>query len=315
MSTTLYYASDIHGSDVLWRKFLNAGKFYDADVLIMGGDITGKGVVPIVDTGHGFKAEEVTGKALHDECDLPAVERRVRDLGMYPYRIAEADLEGLCTNQSAIEEIFRKVMRDSVARWMSLAEERLSETDIRLFVMIGNDDEVSLREIVATSSVAVDPEDRVVDVGEDFIMYSCGWTNPTPWNTAREMRDEEFIEHLEQHVVGIESPEKTIFNFHAPPYGTALDRAPMLDASLKPVVRGGQVQMDYVGSRAVRAMIEHYQPALGLHGHVHESRAVAKVGKTLCINSGSAYSDGILHGALVTIDRRKGVQRYQLTSG
>ena len=44
MSLTLYYASDIHGSDRLWRKFVNAGRFYGADVLVMGGDLAGKAV-------------------------------------------------------------------------------------------------------------------------------------------------------------------------------------------------------------------------------------------------------------------------------
>jgi Icc-related predicted phosphoesterase len=315
VSTTLFYASDIHGSDVLWRKFINAGKFYEAKVLIMGGDITGKGVVPIVDTGRGFRVEQVTGKELLDESQLPTVEKRVRDMGFYPYRIAESDLEAVYTNESAVDEVFRQVMRDSVARWMSLAEERLANTGIKLFVMIGNDDDTSLREVIATSTMAIDPEDKVVDVGEDFRMYSCGWANPTPWNTPREMPDDQFEGHLEQHLVGLERPERAIFNFHAPPYGTGLDRAPVLDANLKPVVSGGQIQMDYVGSRAVRAVIERYQPALGLHGHIHESRAVAKLGKTLCINTGSAYAEGVLHGALVTIDKKKGVQQHLLASG
>ncbi len=55
LSFTVYYASDIHGSDRLWRKFVNAGKFYDADVLVMGGDITGKAVVPIVRYNGGLR--------------------------------------------------------------------------------------------------------------------------------------------------------------------------------------------------------------------------------------------------------------------
>jgi Icc-related predicted phosphoesterase len=315
MSTTLYYASDIHGSEVLWRKFINAGKFYEAKVLVMGGDITGKGVVPIVDTGRGFKVEQVTGQELLDESQLPAVEKRVRDIGFYPYRIAEADLDAVCASETAVDEVFRQVMRDSVTRWMGFAEERLAGTDIMLFVMIGNDDETSLRDVIAASARAIDPEDKVVDVGEDFKMYSCGWTNPSPWNTPREMSEGEFEQHLEQHLVGLERPERAIFNFHAPPYGTALDRAPTLDASLKPVVSGGQIQVDFVGSKAVRVVIERHQPALALHGHIHESRGVARLGKTLCINTGSEYAGGVLHGALVTIDKKKGVLRHLLASG
>lgn len=315
MSTTLFYASDIHGSDVLWHKFINAGKFYQAQVLVMGGDITGKAVVPIVDTSHGFIVEQVTGQELLDDSQLPEIEKRVRDLGFYPYRIAEADLEAVSTSETAVDEIFREVMHESVAHWMSLAEERLTGTGIRLFVMIGNDDADSLRDVVAASNVAVDPEDKVVDIGEDFQMYSCGWANPTPWNTPRELPDDDFEQHLEQHLVDLDRPERAIFNFHAPPYGTGLDLAVKVDADLKPVVSGGQVQMDSAGSRAVRAVIERHQPALTLHGHIHESRGITKLGKTLCANAGSDYSSGSLQGVLVTLDKKKGVRGRHLTRG
>lgn len=315
MSTTLYYASDIHGSDVLWRKFLNAAKFYDANVLVMGGDITGKGVVPVVDTGHGFKVEQVTGQQMVDESQLPAIEKRIRDMGFYPYRMREADLDAVLADKAAVDDVFRQVMRDSVIAWLHLAEERLAGTTVKLFVMIGNDDEPSLRDAISSSPIAIDPEDQAADVGDGFTMYSCGWANPTPWNTPRELPDDEFEVHLEQHLVGLSSPERAIFNFHAPPYGTGLDRAPKLDANLKPVVGGGQIIMDSVGSQAVRAVILRHQPALGLHGHIHESRGVARLGRTLCINPGSAYAEGVLHGALVTLDKKKGVRQHMLTSG
>jgi len=315
MSTTLYYASDIHGSDVLWRKFLNAAKFYEADVLVMGGDITGKAVVPVVDTGHGFRVEQVANNELLDESQLPAVEKRIRDMGFYPYRMREADLEAVLADKAAVDEVFRQVMRDSMTSWLHLAEERLAGTRVKLFVMIGNDDEPSLRDVIASSPVAIDPEGQAVDVGDGFTMYSCGWANPSPWNTPRELPDDQLEAHLEQLLVGLTSPERAIFNFHAPPYGTGLDRAPRLDANLKPVVSGGQIVMDSVGSHAVRAVILRYQPALGLHGHIHESRGIAKVGRTLCINPGSTYAEGVLHGALVTLDKKKGVRQHMLTSG
>jgi uncharacterized protein len=315
VSTVLYYASDIHGSDVLWRKFINAGKYYDAQVLVMGGDITGKAVVPVVDTGSGYRVQEVTGGQLLDEDALPAVEKRVRDMGFYPYRLREDELEAIYADEAAVDEVFAKVMRDSLAAWLQLAEMRLAGTGTRLYVMIGNDDDVTLREVIAASEVAVDPEDQVVEIGEGFTMYSCGWTNRTPWNTPREMPEDEFEVHLEEHLVGLERPERAVFNFHCPPYGTGLDRAPLLDDTLKPVVRAGAVEITSVGSTAVRHVIERHQPALGLHGHIHESRGVAKVGKTLCINTGSEYAEGVLHGALITLDAKKGVRHHTLASG
>jgi Icc-related predicted phosphoesterase len=70
-----------------------------------------------------------------------------------------------------------------------------------------------------------------------------------------------------------------------------------------------------VGSTAVREAIERQRPLLGLHGHVHESAGVEKIGRTVCINPGSDYGDGILRGAIVELDRDRGVRNWQLTQG
>jgi Icc-related predicted phosphoesterase len=89
----------------------------------------------------------------------------------------------------------------------------------------------------------------------------------------------------------------------------------VLNASLKPVVKGGAVLMESVGSEAVRRVIERHQPMLSLHGHIHESRGAIKIGRTLCVNPGSEYADGTLVGALIELNARKGIKSYQLTSG
>ena len=73
--------------------------------------------------------------------------------------------------------------------------------------------------------------------------------------------------------------------------------------------------MASVGSTAVRAAIERYQPMLGLHGHVHESPGTEKLGGTLCINPGSDYGDGVLRGAIVDLEAERGVARWQLVQG
>ena len=48
----LYFATDVHGSEICWKKFIAAAKFYDVDTLILGGDMTGKAVIPIIDQGN-----------------------------------------------------------------------------------------------------------------------------------------------------------------------------------------------------------------------------------------------------------------------
>jgi uncharacterized protein len=314
MSLTLYYASDIHGSDRLWRKFVNAGPFYGANVLVMGGDITGKAVLPIVRENGGFRAEEIAGERVFGEDELPAVEKRIRDLGFYPLLTTHAELDAARSDQAAVDRFFLNAMEASLAGWLELAEERLAGSDIRLYVMLGNDDEPRLREVLTGSSLARDPEDVTVDLGEGWQMLSCGHANPTPWNSPRELSEEELEAHLEELVSWLEGPEQAVFNLHVPPIRTSIDRAPQLDKTLKPVVRGGSVQMIAAGSQAVRNVLERHQPPLALHGHIHESRGVAKVGKTLCINPGSEYAEGVLHGALVVLDK-KGVKSYQLVTG
>jgi Icc-related predicted phosphoesterase len=315
VSVTLYYASDIHGSDLLWRKFVNAGRFYEADVLVMGGDITGKAVAPIVRENGSFRVPEILGAQVVGEDELPAVDKRIRDLGFYPLLTTQEELEAAREDQGAVATFFYDAMAASLEGWLELAEERLAGTGIRLYVMLGNDDEPRLREVLASSPLGVDPEDVAVDLGEGWQMLSCGHANPTPWDSPREMPDDELEEHLEELVAGIDDPKRTVFNLHVPPIRTAIDRAPALDESLKPIVRGGTVTMTAAGSQAVRNVIERHQPPLALHGHIHEARGVAKVGTTVCINPGSEYAEGVLHGALVVLDGKKGLRNYQLVSG
>lgn len=314
MSLTLYYASDVHGSDVLWRKFVNAGRFYEADVLVMGGDIAGKAVVPVVETSNGYRCEQMSPKEFSRD-ELEDVQTNIRSQGFYPLVTTQEKLEELKADEVSLNQVFKETMAGELRRWMDLADERLADTDIKLFVMLGNDDEPGLRDVIASSKMAVDPEDVAVDIGEGFQMVSCGWSNPTPWNSPREMPDERLEEHLEGLIAQAEDPQRMVLNLHVPPSGTAIDQAPRLDDDLKPVVKGGSLVMASAGSHAVRNVIERHQPPLALHGHIHESRGAVKVGRTVCINPGSEYAEGVLHGALAVLDKKKGLKRYQLTSG
>jgi len=300
---------------MLWRKFINAAGFYGVEVLIMGGDIAGKAVVPIVQRNTAFYAPAVTGEQAFAEDQLPALERRIRDLGLYPYQMTEEKLTAVEHDQGAIDALFLQIMRETLERWLNLADERLRGKGVRLYVMLGNDDEPVLREVLASSPLVVDPEDRIVELGEGFQMLSCGFANPTPWHSPREMPEEELERHIEHSVSQLTDPARSVFNLHVPPIRTAIDTAPVIDENLSPVIQGGSILMGPAGSEAVRAVIEKYQPLIALHGHIHESRGTSKIGKTVCINPGSAYGEGVLHGALFELDKRKGLKRYQLISG
>ena len=316
MTMRVYFATDIHGSEVCWRKFLNAGRFYNADVLILGGDVTGKAVVPVVAAaGGGFRVRQFYGDRVLSLDEIAAAETRIRDMGFYPYRTTEDELDAVWDKPEAVHEVFLSVMRSTLARWLDLADERLAGTGIRLYAMTGNDDPPELQGMLRDSPVLTETEDRVIDLGEGVTMISFGYSNRTPWHTPRELDDDELERRIEKLAAQVSRPERAVFNLHVPPARTAIDKAPALDGSLKPVVKGGAVVMQSVGSEGVRRVISRHQPMLGLHGHIHESRGAVRLGSTLAVNPGSEYGDGVLCGALLEIDGKRGVRHYQLPTG
>jgi Icc-related predicted phosphoesterase len=316
VSMRVYFATDIHGSEVCWRKFLNAGRFYQADVLILGGDVTGKAVVPVTAAaGGGFRVRQFSGMRVLDAGELAAAETKIRDMGFYPYRTTEDELDAVWDNEEAVHGIFLKLMRETLARWLDLAEERLAGTGIQLYAMTGNDDPPELQAMLRDSTVLTETEDRVLDLGEGISMISYGFSNRTPWHTPRELDDDELERRIDKLAAQVSQPERAVFNLHVPPARTAIDKAPALDSSLKPVVKGGSVVMQSVGSEGVRRVLAKHNPMLGLHGHIHESRGAVRLGRTLAINPGSEYGDGMLCGALLELDGKRGVRHYQLPTG
>jgi uncharacterized protein len=315
VTRTLYYASDIHGSDVCWRKFLNAARFYGADLLVMGGDVSGKAVVPIVSAPGGYLARQLSGEKVLTTAELDQAEAKIRDMGFYPYRTTDEELDQTWDDPAAVHRVFIDLMRESLERWMTWAEEKISGSGVQVYVMTGNDDPPELRELLAESSIITDPEDKLIDLGEGMSMISCGWSNRTPWNSPREMDEDDLDRHMEKQAAEVANPERAVFNLHVPPIRTAIDQAPVLDSSLKPVVKGGAVLMESVGSEAVRRVIERHQPMLSLHGHIHESRGAIKIGRTLCVNPGSDYSSGVLRGAVIDIAQDGSCLDFLLTTG
>jgi len=310
----LYYTSDIHGSERCFLKFLNAAKFYNVNTLILGGDLTGKVLVPIVEVdGHWEMTFLGRHEVLRTLEEVTEAEKRIRFNGFYPYRCTPDELARMEADRAYADRVFRQVMRDSVERWVRLAEERLRGTGVRCFVMPGNDDEFEIDEVLAGSDVVVNPDGAIVEI-DGYQMLSLAWANPTPWNSPRELPEEELAARIERLARELDPSLPVIFNLHCPPYDSTLDSAPQLREDLSVVMVGGQPNMVPVGSRAVREAIERYQPVVSLHGHIHESRGAVRIGRTLCINPGSAYGEGVLHGALVRLENDR-VASYQLVSG
>jgi uncharacterized protein len=309
-----YYASDVHGSEVCWRKFLNAGKHYRADVLIMGGDIIGKAIVPIVqNNGHSTSRFHRRDVALESESAIQDFEKQVRNAGYYPARLTPDEVAHLDQSDEARTALFERVVRHELQRWLAIAAEK-ADRKIRVYVIPGNDDPWWIDEELKNSAAVIFCDRQVVLLEEEVEMVSLSYANPTPWDSPRECSEEQLTGFIDELLVDLRQPELAIFNFHVPPYGSGLDEAPRLDESMRPVTHLGHVEVMPVGSRAVREAIERYQPLVSVHGHIHESRAIQKIGRTVAINPGSEYGSGRIHGALFEIKKGK-LKSNQLVVG
>jgi uncharacterized protein len=311
----LFFATDIHGSDTCWRKFLNSGKHYDADVIVLGGDMTGKALIPVVDAGGGrwYATLLENRHELNGEDEAREFEQAVSRRGYYPFRTTPDELRELQGDEERTTQLFHDLMLARVESWTALADERLEGSGLRCFVCPGNDDQFEVDEILARAKHVEACEGRVVEI-DGYQLASTGWSNRTPWDTYREEDEPQLAERIEKVVSEVTAPaERTIFSFHCPPYGSGLDEAPELTEDMR-LKHAGRAPVP-LGSTAVRDAIERHQPALSLHGHIHESRGNARIGRTLSINPGSAYEQGELLGAVVDLEGGKKVKRFVLTSG
>ncbi len=307
----IFFATDLHGSEVCFRKFCEAADFYDCETLIMGGDVSGKLLVPIA--VNGSEASYELGGAVRTiaKADLGEEKRRISNMGYYPVEADEGLLEEL-TDRDTYESRLLDETLMRIHRWVEYAEGRLAGRGIPIYVAPGNDDDPTVDAAFVGSSVFVNCEQEVIELGE-LEMISSGWSNPTPWKTPRECTEDELDTRLRSLVAQLRDPARAIFNFHVPPHGTPLDLCPKLDEDFRVVTVMGNPVQTHAGSIAVRSVIEEYQPLVSLHGHIHESRSAVKLGRTFAVNPGSEYGEGVLLGAIVTVTPDKA--RYTFTAG
>jgi Icc-related predicted phosphoesterase len=298
---TLFYAGDIHGSEKCFRKFVNAAKFYQVDALILGGDISGKALVPLVENDDDMVKARFLGTdhILRNEEEVETLKQAIRFNGFYPFEIREEKLRELSGDEVSRQSYFDQIMADELRRWVNLADERLGEQGTRCLIMPGNDDEVFTGGVIDEAEYVVNPDLRVTDMGP-FQVLSVGYSNITPWNSPREMTEEQLDVEIQRLEQDLDSTRPLVLNLHVPPYDTGLDYAPELRDDLS-IVGGSNPNMVPVGSRAVRDAIDRLQPVLSVHGHIHESRGSVQLGRSVAINPGSEYNSGVLRGVIVRL--------------
>lgn len=313
----IYYSSDLHGSRKCWLKFLATPTYYGADVIIVGGDITGKFIVPILRMPNGTVEATFMGikRKLRNNQEIDKLKEHIANAGQYAAEMTPDEHERYARDPSLLDGLFRRLLYARVEEWVELADQRLKGQNVRCFVSAGNDDFFEVDEALGNSETIEEHDGRVVDLG-GFEMFGLGCANITPWKCPRDIPEEELKARIDTLASRVSRMDRAIFDIHVPPYGTGIDQAPQLTEDLHIVLDGtGAPVMVPTGSTAVREAILQYLPMLGLHGHIHESSGIRQLGRTTLVNPGSEYAEGILRGALIDLDPREGLVSANLVVG
>ena len=307
----LFMVTDIHGSNVCYRKFLNALPIYGADLAVLMGDLTGKVLVPLVDKGGDQWECTLMGqyREINGQEELADIKKTTENAGYYWVHQTREEFDDTRSDPAKIDALFKSLVFARVQEWLDLADERLEGKPYQMYMAPGNDDWFVIDDMIDNAKLVHPCDKRVVEVDHHEMITSSA-SNPTPWDTPREMSEEDLEKHLRELCAKVKNQETAIYNFHVPPYGYSLDLCPKLDENLTMAAD----EKIHAGSLGAKAVIEQYQPLLGLHGHIHESRGAQKAGRTLLINPGSEYSEGILKGVIIMLDKKK-IKDYVFTSG
>ncbi len=323
--------SDLHGSSVVYGKLSNAIKFYKADVVVFAGDLTGKALVPIIRDDGSFSLGSGVSKYLVNvfgdvkavgDKDLDKVVKDLRGRGYYPLVTDKAGYEELASNRDRVRETFIKLMINALEEDLGKVVTRYREAGVKLLIMPGNDDYPEIADYVRkqASDVLVPIDEDVVELN-GYYFLGFGYSTPTPWNTPREVSEEELRARVERLIGNVDQSRlsRLIMVIHDPPYNTLIDQAYQLSKDFKPMIRGGEFLRTHVGSKSVRALIEEYSPLMGMHGHIHEAPGIDYVksntgAKVPVINAGSEYSEGVLRAAYLIIEDNK-LKNYFLIRG
>jgi len=308
------FSTDLHGSEVVWRKFLNSAKMFKLDALVISGDMTGKMIVPIYKRPDGtYKATLFGEESILKEADLPEYEKNIRKVSYLPYRTTTEEAEKIEKDEELREKIFEQLQIKVIKEWLALVPEKVPK-ECRVILTPGNDDVLAIDDVIRADPNVMYGEEEVVALDNEHEVACCGWSNLTPWHTPRECPEDVLMQKLERTVAKVRTMETAVFCLHCPPYDSQIDMAAKLTEDLRPIYSHGRPVMVPVGSTSVRAIIEKYQPLISLHGHIHESSGHVKIGRTQCVNPGSEYGEGIMRAYLVELDGPK-ITRLQRVEG
>lgn len=299
--TKILFATDLHGGDTYFLKILSVANSSKVNVLMMCGDLTGKAIVPIVKLDDNIYVTNFFGVDYRmREDELPKIQNEIRKVGYYYYHCGRPEYEEFRAKPERVTELFEKLMQQTIKNWLVKIDEIIPK-DVRVIMNPGNDDTFAIDEVLKSSKRVEYTLGKCVNLDDKHSLVSCDWVNPTPWNSPRECSERDLEKRLRTEIQRAPSTDNLVCDFHAPAYNTVLDLAPKLGKDLQPKFFMGTPMMDHVGSTSVRKVLQEFQPKLALHGHIHESAGVCNIKRTICINPGSAYVEGVMHGCLLTL--------------
>jgi uncharacterized protein len=318
--TRLFFAADLHGSQPTFRKFLGAAAFYECDALVFGGDLMGKALVPIVRSNGVFHAHFQDRDHEFEKDGMDAFTRSVELPGFYWHVFEPDEYEAVKDDELARLGLFQRLASERLTEWISLAEDRLAGSGVRMYLTGGNDDEPAMLEVLQRHAGAnvIACENRVVELDDEHTMVTVGLSTVTPWDTPREASEEVIAKAIDRSAENVPDVGRCVFNLHCPPKDTPIDTCLKLEKVTgelpKPIRVAGRFLTTGGGSVAVREAVGRYQPLVALHGHIHESAGRFRLGRTQCFNPGSEYVQGTLNGWIVALKGGE-LTGYQHTSG
>lgn len=303
----LLFASDPHGSTAVFRKAQVQAEKHRVDMLVLGGDLQGKFIAPIIQDVNGVVWEDpITGIPRRTpRASINEAVDRIASVGGYGLPVSSDDV-AMLSNDSYMGATLVSLAKERLASWVSELDAFARRTGIVTMLNPGNDDDPQLDSLLGASPRVLCCEGRVIEAC-GFEFAGIADVLPTPWHTPRELSEDEIRQRLEVII----PPKRSrvaplVLCAHTPPFASGLDTAPLLDVRLTPKILAGATQSTAVGSKAIREFLETRGAVpLSLHGHIHEAGGFARIGRTLCLNPGSEYGRGILWYFVVEIEGRE----------
>jgi uncharacterized protein len=304
----LLFATDLHGSTLVLKKAILVANEFDVDLVVLGGDFSGKRLVPILSHGsesfvvyEPFVMSGEAGGAVEIALPGPTLSKtqiaatldRLEGKGHYWHFLTPDEFDSISSDRDYLTNLFEDRISERILTWARIVTEELDDGR-RCIWMGGNDDDERVISRVTTKDLArFEYSENIVVEVEGFQILSYGKTNLTGFDTPRELSDNgQILRDLENIGQSVLSWSKCICNIHSPP-----QKCGKLDSVSAPNGLG----FLSVGSTDVRKFIERYQPIVQLAGHIHEGRGISKIGMTSLFNPGSEYHIGKLNAFVLDI--------------